>query len=446
MRIALSLLIGVHIGLAPAAATAQEPERTDSLEREIQLLKHRLDSLQRVLEVLTAEEQDTIPVADELAALRAAAREAATGAAAAADTTASQGNRTRNLSLLNPEISVTGDLVSHHARPAGTRSETGVVPREFEFSFQAPLDPYTRTKIFAAKHEDITIAGLPESGHDQEDSGDETDQEAEEASHDHGGFEIEEAYVYWVGLPGAFGLKAGKFRQSIGLYNRWHTHALWEVDRPLPLTLFLGEDGLIQTGLSLTLPSVTLGPSTQTLILEGTTASNETVFGQGGDLSALGRFQSFWDLGAAAYLQVGASGVYGNNDEAGLTSRLAELDVAFRWAPPNRSLYQALHLKGEWYYGEKEIAGQTQHGKGAYLQLNYRASRRLIFGVRGDYVYDFDDLPDTYQLVPSITWWQSEWLYLRLQYNYVKPDPEAGSHTVLAQVVWAIGPHKHENY
>ena len=105
---------------------------------------------------------------------------------------------------------------------------------------------------------------------------------------------IEEAYVYWVGLPGAFGIKVGKFRQEVGLYNRWHTHALWEVDRPLPYQVFYGE-GLIQTGAGLTFPSLTLGPSTQTLIVEATAATNEVLFGEGGDMSFLGRFQSFFD-------------------------------------------------------------------------------------------------------------------------------------------------------
>jgi hypothetical protein len=388
---------------------------------------------------LISERRETTEAVDELAALRAAAQIAAADVQAGADTAVEQVSRTRDLSLLNPEISVTGDVVGYYTRAAEEPNRIGMVPREFEFSFQAPLDPYTRTKIFAAYHEDVPIAGVPEA-HAHEG-------EAQEDGPGHGGqFEVEEAYVYWVGLPGAFGLKAGKFRQQIGLYNRWHTHALWEVDRPLPHLVFLGEDGLIQTGAGLTFPSLTIGPSTQTLVLEAAAASNEALFGEAGDMSFLGRFQSFWDLSPAAYLQLGATGVYGENQDEDLESRLFQVDLAFRWAPPNRSLYRAFHLKGEWYYGERQIADETEIGKGAYLQLNYRANRRLILGARGDYLYDFEDFDDTLQLVPSLTWWQSEWLYLRLQYNYVKPELEPSNHTVLLQLVWAIGPHKHENY
>ena len=442
MRIILLLML-FGCWLVPFTAVAQERERTDSLEQEVRKLKAQLDSLLRILERLVSEGQDTTEVRDELAALRAAAQAAAAGIQVGTDTTTPQESRTRDLSLMNPEISVTGDVVGYYAVPAEGRNRAGAVPREFEFSFQAPLDPYTRTKIFAAYHQDVPIAGLPDShGHGEGEGG----EEDEEDGHGHGGaFEIEEAYVYWVGLPGAFGIKVGKFRQEVGLYNRWHTHALWEVDRPLPYQVFYGE-GLMQTGAGLTFPSLTLGPSTQTLIVEATAATNEVLFGEGGDMSFLGRFQSFWDLSPAMYVQVGASGVYGRNRDEELTSRLGQVDLAFRWAPPNRSLYTAFHLKGEWYYGEKEIAGEKETGKGTYLQLNYRANRRLTFGARGDYVYGFEHLLDTYQVVPSITWWQSEWLYIRLQYNYVKSKTLQGNHTMLLQVVWAIGPHRHENY
>jgi hypothetical protein len=66
--------------------------------------------------------------------------------------------------------------------------------------------------------------------------------------------------------------------------------------------------------------------------------------------------------------------------------------------------------------------------------------------VRGDYLEGSDSDPDIYQLVPSLSWWQSEWVRIRLQYNYLKPASGGGNHTVLLQVVWAIGPHRHEAY
>ncbi len=426
MRYAALSFTVILLGLTPVSQ-GEAQARTDSLENEVRVLRARLDSLQRVIEQLIREGRDAAPVQDELAALRAAAQTVADETPA---DTAQQQSRTRNLSVLNPEISVTGDVVGYYAAPTGATNTLSSTPREFEFSFQSALDPYTRTKIFIAREEDFEIAGFAE-------------EEGEGESHT---FEIEEGYMYWVGLPGGFGAKLGKFRQEIGLYNRWHTHALFEVDRPLAATTFLGEDGLIQTGLAVTFPSMSIGPATQTATVELTRANNEVLFDGGNEIGVLGRLQSFFDLGPSTYLQVGASGVYGENDDEAITSKLLALDISFRWAPTNLALYRSLHVKGEWYLAEQDIGANEMTGSGGYLQANYRLGRQFVLGGRADYVNDFGTGPAVLQLAPSISWWQSEWVRLRLQYNFVKPDGVSGSHTLLFQSVWAIGPHKHESY
>ncbi len=427
---AMFALGAVIVGPGELTAQQREQQRADSLENEVRLLKARVDSLERMLQRLIREQRDTSAVADELAALRAAAREAAGEAALAApDTTAQHGSRTRNLQILNPEISVTGDIVGNYTGPSDAADNVSATPREFEFSFQAALDPYTRTKVFITREEDFEIAGFPEQG-------------GEEPA---GGFEIEEGYMYWVGLPGGLGVKLGKFRQEIGLYNRWHTHALLEVERPLAALVFLGEDGLIQTGGAVTLPAFTFGPATQTLLFEVTRGNNEALFDDGNQISYLGRIQSFWDFGAST-LQLGATGVYGQNDDVSLDSKLLGVEASYRWTPPGKALYRDLQLKGEWYFVEKSFGAVDQTGSGGYFQANVRASRRWILGTRTDFLNPFGAEPEIVQLAPSITWWQSEWVRLRLQYNYLKPKGLGGNHTVLFQTVWAFGPHKHETY
>ena len=83
---------------------------------------------------------------------------------------------------------------------------------------------------------------------------------------------------------------------------------------------------------------------------------------------------------------------------------------------------------------------------GGYGQANFRLNRRWILGTRFDYLDHYGDEPTIVQLVPSLTWWQSEWVRLRLQYHHVRPEGGGSSHTVLLQVVFAMGPHKHESY
>ena len=429
MRI-LTLLLALGLaGAALAPLAAQEPAKADSLEKEVERLKARLDSLQRVLEQLIRRGQDTTEVSDELAALRAAAQ--AAGAGGEQDTTTQQ-SRSRDLSILNPELSVTGDIVGYYAAPEGENGKFGAVPREFEFSFQAAVDPYTRTKVFLTYEEEVPIAGFPE------------DDEGEE--HGHSGFGLEEGYLYWVGLPASLGLKVGKFRQEIGNFNRWHTHALLEVDRPLPSVVLLGEDGLIQTGLNLVSPALRLGPSTNTAFFELTAGTNDALFAGSGEPSYLGRVTSFWDLSPSTYLQIGGTGVYGQSGADTLETTLWELDFTFRWAPPGRLLYQDLQLRGEWYWRKQTLSGVGGWERGGWAQANYRAGRRWVFGVRADYLDGSDGNPYYVQLVPTISWWQSEWVRLRLQYNYLKPENAGGNHTLMLQFVWAIGPHRHENY
>lgn len=424
--------VGVTVFVATCAAfatvrsaIAQEQPARDSLAVQVRRLQARLDSLASVLEQLRSQGPDTAKAHDALAALRTAAQQAA-GRAEMPDTTTQQQSRTRNLQALNPEISVTGDVVANYAAPAGGDRIMGATPREFEFSIQAPLDPYTRTKVFVTREEGFDIAGLP-----TDNGGD--------------GFEIEEGYIYWVGLPGGIGAQLGKFRQDIGLYNRWHTHALPEIDRPLAPATFLGPDGLIQTGLSVSAPPLSLGPSTESLSFELTRGTNDALFQGGGDLSYLGRFQSFWDLSGTTYLQVGATGVAGGNGDLDLRTRLATFDASFRWTPP-QARFHDFTLKGEWYLAQQRIGGVTQNGHGGYAQANYRLDQRWIVGARADYVQGYGAVPTVVQFVPSVTWWQSEWVRLRLQYNYVKPDGGQTNHTLLLQVVWAAGPHKHESY
>ena len=422
----------------PGIAQERLPAQQDSVVVLLRQLLQRLDSLERIIADLRAAQQDTTEAADELAALRAAARAAADEATPAAEQTGDQGSRTRNLNVLNPEISVSGDIVGNFAAPPGEENTLGATPREFEFSFQAALDPYTHMKIFVAREQDFAIAGL-EEGAPVFDNGSEGEEEETKT------FEIEEGYMYWVGLPGGFGAKVGKFRQEIGLYNRWHTHALLDVERPLASTTFLGEDGLIQTGAAITLPTFTFGPATQAVVFEVTSGSNGALFDGGNDLSYLGRLQNFWDLSPSAFLQLGATGVIGHNDETGLDSKLLGFDLHFRWRPGGAQPFRDLQIKSEWMFADRDEGPQNFTGHGGYVQANYRFNQRWIVGSRFDHLDPFVG-PAVVQFVPSITWWQSEWVRIRLQLNALTPEGSSTNYTALLQFVWAAGPHKHETY
>ena len=156
------LALAAIAGMGVRPALAQET-RADSLEQRVARLEAMVDSLLDLVGRERAAPPAAAPV-DELAALREAARAAAAAAApATADTGTAARSRTGNLTLLNPEISVTGDFVGGFLSPGEGPTESSAIPREFELSFVSALDPYARTRIFLSKEEELPIAGLEDA-------------------------------------------------------------------------------------------------------------------------------------------------------------------------------------------------------------------------------------------------------------------------------------------
>jgi hypothetical protein len=175
---------------------------------------------------------------------------------------------------------------------------------------------------------------------------------------------------------------------------------------------------------------------------------NEVLFQGGTRPSYLVHLNNFWQLSRSTYVQLGATGVYGTNPDADLISRLGGLDLRLTWRPPAQALYREWNLRGELFAVNKHVAGSGETRLGGYLASTYRLGRRWIAGVRYDYVEPPEGpLAITRQVVPSLTWWQSEWVYLRAQYAHNLTEGFLGaSKQLVLQAVWSIGPHKHETY
>ena len=390
------LAFAFALAALPRAAAAQQPDpRVDSLLAEIRALKARLDSVTR---------RDT--GSSTLAQLRERAR--ATAQQGQSGDTARQVAGPRNLNQLNPEISVTGDLRGA-LQTEGPQRESAEL-HEVEFSFQAALDPYSHTKIFAALHE--------------------------------GQLEIEEGYFYYTGLPGRLRLDLGVFRQQLGELNRWHLHAVPETDYPLALTTYAGEEGLAGAGLSAYWAGSGLG--THELWAQVTLGDNDSLFEAGDRPAYLVHLNNFWQLSRSTYAQLGLTGVSGTNPDASLKTRLGGVDLRFTWRPPARAKYREWTLRGELLALEKKRAGVGEVRYGWYVGTTYKLGQRWVAGIRYDYVEAPGGAFSVVRGVhPSLTFWQSEWVKLHAEWRHLR---EAGvpSNRIALQAVWAIGPHKHE--
>jgi hypothetical protein len=85
---------------------------------------------------------------------------------------------------------------------------------------------------------------------------------------------------------------------------------------------------------------------------------------------------------------------------------------------------------------------------GLWASGELRLSRSWLVGGRFDRTENPEDLEETAWLFsPTLTWWQSEYVRLRVEYDLLGRSlmAEREGH-LLFQVTFAMGPHKHETY
>lgn len=416
----------------PVAVRAQVP--SDSIAAELSRLRTRVDSLTLQLSRLSAGAEPQ-PAEDPLAALRAAAQAAAGGPPQAEPSEPPQfEGRQRSLQALNPEISVTADMFGHVDQDDA--HQDNFFAREFEVSFISNLDPYSRAKIFLSRESPGgNLVPFPLA-------------EEEEAA----SFAVEEGYIEWVGLPAGLSLKLGKFQQQFGQQNRWHSHALAFQSRSLPHLAYIGEEALAQTGASLHwLLPVGGDAGTYEATVEVTRSGNEALFGDSGRLSVLGHVNGFWQITPATDLDLGLSWINGSyEDETHFLDRnLLGAEAAFTWRPPARARYRGVTLRGGLMVldGLVPEAG-ADRALGFWGATEVRLSETLLAGARADHAENPADPSETAWLVsPTLTWWQSEFVRVRLEYDLLgRSWLTTDEGHVLLQVTFAMGPHKHESY
>ncbi len=438
------LAFTVILVLRPISVRAQNvpAAQIDSLRAELLLMRARLDSLEGVVGrgaagVAVADPEEE--TADALARLRAAARAAASDAAgdtpAPAAGTQQFVGRAGSLRALNPEISVNGDVYGS-VRSDDPGAEN-FIPREFELSLISALDPFTRAKVFlAAEEEGGRIEVFPGPGGEKE-------REA--------GLSVEEGYVEWVALPGGLGLKAGRFFQQFGQLNRWHSHALQFQSRSLPHLAFIGQESLAQDGLSAHWLLPTAGAGAFEATAEVTRSRNEILFGDSKGLSYLGHLNAFWQISGSTDLDLGVSALFGDHEDVAgkYASRLFGAEMAFNWAPPERSLYRGVVVRaGVMLSDPGAVSGfpEPDTALGFWSLAEIKLSRSWIAGGRYEWVENPADGTQSAWLVsPALTYWQSEYVRLRAEYDVLRnPGNTTGQFTL--RVTFAMGPHRHETY
>ena len=353
---------------------------------------------------------------------------------------------------LNPELSVTGDYLTSYR--AGDQVDANFENhlRTLGLHLESYLDPYSKFKA--------ALEFSPE------------------------GAELGEAYFTRFAVLGNLSLTLGKFRQQLGVVNRWHKHGLDQVDFPLPLLQIFGPEGLNQIGASVQWQMPPLAGTVQELTVQFTNGQNPRLFGGNtqGTPCLLARYQNYQDLTKDLYLEFGATGLAGRNDTwevlgsgpeplteiDNLWTTVFGFDLTLLWEPTDNMRYRNWMWRSEIYLASKDILAPDGTGEstvqawGAYTNYQTKVSRTLDLGARLD-LYEPDvqsyanealwplvtSVPDARQwlAVAYATWSQSPWVHWRVEFDHqMNGDLGPDDDTVWLQCVFAAGPHKHERY
>jgi len=349
----------------------------------------------------------------------------------------------RALQKLNPEISVVADMAASFIHQDGHEysdyMRSGFNFRVLGIHFQSNLDPFSFMKA--------TVGATP------------------------GKVELGEAYLTWNRIP-HLQITFGKFRQQLGIVNRWHKPGLDQWDFPLVLSEHLGPGGLNQIGASFVWLMPSLWAHQQEVEVQVTNGMNPKFFS--GDYYGIPSFlvhlRNYYDLSRNTYIELGLTGMHGYNhkngekdkdgnyiDESSRRSEIGGLDLSLIWEPVDRAKYRSLEWRSEFLYFYKEcfddeaMESYKLESYGGYSYLQYKFARNWIVGGRLDLTLPFERHSSSHrnhiwQISPYFTWWQSPWVRLRLEFNYNDSSMRPEEYRILFQVTGAAGPHKHERY
>lgn len=421
---ALMLVVAFCAAVAPTSALAQSSE-AEALRRELQELKRQQEQYQKTIDALNQRLQrlETTPPP--------AGPAAPTPLTQAPSSPSSQMSPPSATDLLRPrqpfalyqqrgagqllfDMGIAADFVGtftqHNVQKAAGGTFEGLenrfFPREIELGLFGQIDPFASGVVRIEAGEEARGGDI--------------------AVH------LAEAYLTLLALPYGTQAKMGTMRNRFGWSNNFHEHDLPWVDRPDVYRLFLGGEGLRESGVEATWVPDFLPFYLEVLggVFNG---DNATAFGRGVLTHPLvtGRVRAFFELGDSQGLQVGASVANGETSER-LRSTLVGYDLKYKFRPDGW-LHPLLTLGTEGIYSIRRTERgvdvdedgvtdfsqkKTRNSFGWYGWAELQPWRRWAFGAR----YDSTQYPDApgwqWAVEPYVSFFPSEFLRFRLAYKH----------------------------
>lgn len=388
-------------------------QRLDELQRENDALRGEIEAIKRDLgteaPAAPAAETTAETAAEDLTQIDVASATPAAPSEPVIDVVQNQASPGAG-KVFNPDIAVIGNFISRLGQVNEFEERPTASLEESEISFQAFVDPYAQAKFF--------VAVGPE------------------------GAELEEGFINFIALPHDFTAKAGKLKASFGKINLMHSHIRPWIDSPLVLKNFFGDEGLADSGVSVS----RLFPNRFNVFVEATgevySGDAEGVFESqsSNDLFYLGHLKAYHDLSEQSNLEVGTSYARGTTPEVGGSSEFAGLDVTYRYKPLERGLYRSFISRTELIANRR--SGSEDHAFGFYTSADLQFARRWFAGIRFDQSDHADDPSQTDRGVSvTLTFWPSEFSQLRAQGRRIRYGNGPTVNELLMQVQFSIGAH-----
>ncbi|HEX9983232.1 MAG TPA: hypothetical protein VGF69_08210 [Thermoanaerobaculia bacterium] len=417
------------------AATPQQQTERDAMKARLDRLQQQIEALAREAAALKAALEGTaaepVPAEDDLLDVQPLEPAQTAGTPPAPDQPAPAGTTevppaeltgepvasapAAASNLLNPDISVIGNFLGHAGSDNPFEPRDPLAFEEAEIAFQAAVDPYARAKFF--------VAITPE------------------------GAELEEGFAEFIALPYDLTAKVGKLKANFGKANTWHTHIRPWVDQPLVISNFFGEEGLADSGISVTklIPNPLAYTEVTAEVLSG---NAEGVFErrQQNDLLYNTHLRFFKDLTESTNLDLGVSYAIGTGapeegvDDSGGRSQFAGLDVTWRWKPLQTATRKGLVARTELIRNKR--ADRDDSAFGFYTSVDYQFARRWLTGLRFDSADRVFDPGSTDRgLSLSFTFRPSEFSQIRGQVRRTRYAHALTATELLLQLQFSIGAH-----
>lgn len=358
----------------------------------------------------------------------------------------------RTPASLNPDIAAIADFVGSYSPDAESDFYNRMDVREVELDLRAPVHPRADGVLILAFHRDVHSPVFGEIHEDEEHEGEE--------EHEHEGIEsragAEEAYllVHDTGVRN-LAVKLGRFHLRFGRQNLLHLHDLPAVEPALVNQAFLSPEALTDAGIGLSyvVPNP-WGQYVEAIVEvisgEGADSESPTLAGSLEVDSPAINTHLLWntDVNDAWNLELGASHLRGHADEDNaLDVRLYGADVTLIHTDPTGGFRNQV-FQFETIYGDiDQEDGGTEHAVGYYLLAQQQLNRDWYAGIRLDWTENpNNDAEEAWAVNPYLTWYWTEFLRFRTQYQYRDGDVEDPIHAVFFQTTWLVGAHPPHPY